>query len=491
MPSWRTILWWVVILFWAGLVLLALIQEQAHLAMVCGILGIGNCFALGYFLGWRYGIRRHVRHHLGCRTEDCVELSYAPGLQERIDLLRVLEEEVANGLASRLGINTLYYGGSLQGTLNNNSEVAPFTYDSFETAPGKWDDLPQNAIYLVRVQGVPAVVTLMSAQVEYDDDDNDAPSTVKQHRQGHLKLLAEDMETCQTLRQSLLERARANSAWRGQALIVRAGDRRQAPVVEFTTIKPVDQNRIILPQPIFDAVERTVLQQMAEAERLRQHGQRTRTAILLFGPPGTGKTLLTRYLVARAEGFTTIQLQGFQRALVRECFRLARYLEPSLIILEDVDLIAVKRQRNQKGTSALHALLDELDGLAPESRCAVVMTTNRPDVLEPALASRPGRVTQAIEFPMPSAEDREKLLHLFLRQVDAQQVQCPDWARKSAGASPAFLEELVRRAVLIALRRQPDRKIAQVNDEDLRMAMQEIVQLGGQLTQQLLGRKEG
>src|SRR5208283_3275297 len=84
---------------------------------------------------------------------------------------------------------------------------------------------------------------------------------------------------------------------------------------------------------------------------------------------------------------------------------------------EDADLIA--RDRSQLAGHAaevlLHRLLNEMDGLGQDAGILFILTTNRPEVLEEALASRPGRIDQAIEFPLPDAEGRAKLVRLYSR----------------------------------------------------------------------------
>ena len=91
---------------------------------------------------------------------------------------------------------------------------------------------------------------------------------------------------------------------------------------------------------------------------------------------------------------------------------LARLLQPSMVVIEDVDLIA--RDRTTMGSpceeAMLNKLLNEMDGLRPDADILFVLTTNRPGALEAALASRPGRVDQAIEFPLPDEEGRTKLV---------------------------------------------------------------------------------
>lgn len=485
----RGIIWLILVVGWVIAILAAVIQDWGNLAIAFCILAVMNWIAAGMLFSRYFGIRRHARRHLRCHPLHATELIYPARGEEHTDIRRALEALLneQHPHATRLGISYAYAINLLQ-TLRNNVEVETLKFESHEIAPSQWEDLPTNAIYFLTVEQKPCVVSLVQDQGQeiYDHE-----GEVSGHRgssgQATLQIVAVEQETCRVARDLILEKAREVSAYRGKSLIVRSGGRGERVVVEYTTLQPVDRARIVLPDSIFQAVERTVLQQMRLAEQLLKSGQRTRTAILLYGPPGTGKTLLTRHLITQSEGYTTLVLQGFQRAQVRKAFRLARYLEPALIILEDVDLIALRRQRNRRGMSGLHALLDELDGLAPESRCAVIMTTNRPDVLEPALASRPGRVTQAIEFPMPTESERQQLLALFLKEVDATSVDRANWASRTDGASPAFLEELVRRAVLIALHADPDVEIVNVTDDHLQLAMQEIVSLGGRLTKQLLG----
>ncbi len=487
MKVFRAFVWGIVIVGWLVAILWALIEDRIGLSVAFGILAVTTWISLGFFFGWIFGIKRHVQSHLGSRVSKGTELVHRPHPRDCQDIQRALKTLLTENYKESqcYGSHQSYMG--LLDSIKANFETQSLKWESYEIAPSQWEELPSNALYLMRVDEQPFVVGLWAsiARENYDDErefvTNAGPLT--------LYIVGVDHKTLQTARDLILDKARAVSALKAKTIIVRA-NRNGKPEVEFTKVDPVDRAKIVLPDEIFAAVDRTIIQQMDAADSLRKAGQRTRTAILLFGPPGTGKTLLTRYLISQTEGYTTLLIRGFQREVIRESFRLARYLEPALLVLEDVDLIAVRRQKNRGGTTALHALLDELDGLVPEARCGVIMTTNRPDVLEPALASRPGRVTQAIEFPMPTLEQRDKLLTLFLSKTDAQAVDTTDWATRTEGASPAFLEELVRRAVLISIGRTNTNSTPVIQDQDFREGMHEIVSLGGLLTKQLLGYAE-
>jgi len=93
---------------------------------------------------------------------------------------------------------------------------------------------------------------------------------------------------------------------------------------------------------------------------------------------------------------------------------MARALQPATVVLEDVDLVAEERTRPGAGcTALLFELLNQMDGLADDADVIFLITTNRPDILEPALASRPGRVDLAIEVPLPDADCRRRLFELY------------------------------------------------------------------------------
>src|SRR5205807_8618845 len=133
-----------------------------------------------------------------------------------------------------------------------------------------------------------------------------------------------------------------------------------------------------------------------------------------------------------------------------------RLFQPSMVVIEDVDLIA--RERTAMHTPGeevlLNKLLNEMDGLKPESDILFVLTTNRPEKLEEALAARPGRIDQAIEFPLPDADGRAKLVRLCSRQVEVPEEVARAVVKKSDGVSASFIKELMRRATQFYLERE-------------------------------------
>jgi cell division protease FtsH len=154
-------------------------------------------------------------------------------------------------------------------------------------------------------------------------------------------------------------------------------------------------------------------------------------------------------------------------------------------VIEDVDLIA--RQREELNTCeevALNKLLNEMDGLKEDADILFVLTTNRPESLEAALASRPGRVDQAIEFPLPDESGRRKLVQLYSQgmHVDAEIVETI--VRRTDRVSAAFIKELMRRSLQFQLERNGDDEL-QAADVD--GALTEMLFSGGSLNLKLLG----
>jgi ATP-dependent 26S proteasome regulatory subunit len=130
---------------------------------------------------------------------------------------------------------------------------------------------------------------------------------------------------------------------------------------------------------------------------LARLGLSAKKGVLLHGPPGTGKTLIVRWLIGALDGYTKLIVTASQYGLLDDYLSIARVLQPALVVLEDLDLVGGHRDGPWAGPgTALNKLLNEMDGLGPEIRLLFVLTTNRPEVLEPALAARPGRIDQAI-----------------------------------------------------------------------------------------------
>src|SRR6476646_5546262 len=201
----------------------------------------------------------------------------------------------------------------------------------------------------------------------------------------------------------------------------------------------VQREDVILSEATLKLLDRNVLNFVGSRPQLRALGQSTRKGILLYGPPGTGKTHTIRYLASNLPGHTTLIITAEQVALLDSYMSLARLLQPTLVVIEDIDLIAREREElnGPCEESLLNKLLNEMDGLKEDADILFVLTTNRPEQLEGALAGRPGRVDQAIEVPLPDGIGRGKLVRLYGKNLPLEDTVADEAVRRTAGVSAA------------------------------------------------------
>jgi len=247
--------------------------------------------------------------------------------------------------------------------------------------------------------------------------------------------------------------------------------------IRVVPLEKVSRDRIILPADVLDLIDRNLKQFHQQRERLHELGMSVRKGVLFHGPPGTGKTYAVQYLHETMPDCTILLITAQQVLLLRHYMELARLLQPSIVVIEDVDLIA--RDRNQQsgaGTEVmLNELLNQMDGLNPESAVYVVLTTNHPEVLEDAIVSRPGRIDQTIEFPLPDAVCRERLARLYAGGVELDDRCVADLVLRTEGCSPAFIRELMRRTTQIRLETDDS---CRVQSTDVSQAIDEILRHG-------------
>jgi AAA+ superfamily predicted ATPase len=256
--------------------------------------------------------------------------------------------------------------------------------------------------------------------------------------------------------------------------------------VKVHRLRSVRREEVILPETTLKLLERNVSEFIAQRERLKDLGMAVKKGLLFYGPPGTGKTHTIHYLASQLPNHTTLLITAEQVGLLDEYFQLARFLQPTMVVIEDVDLIARAREemRSACEESLLNRLLNEMDGLREDAAVLFVLTTNRPDQLETALASRPGRIDQAIEFPLPDEVGRRKLVQLYSHGLTAPNEIVETIVRKTNKASPAFIKELMRRCAQYLLQSGQNGALAL---ERVEAALDEMLFSGGSLNVKLLG----
>jgi AAA+ superfamily predicted ATPase len=253
-------------------------------------------------------------------------------------------------------------------------------------------------------------------------------------------------------------------------------------------LRSVAREDVILPESTVRMLERNIVRFIHQRPELAKLGMPTKKGLLLYGPPGTGKTYTIHYLIGALKGHTTLLVTAEQIAQLDEYINLARLMQPSLVILEDVDLIGRHRDGMEVGReSLLNKLLNEMDGLRADAEIMFLLTTNRPEALEQALAARPGRVDQAIEFPLPDEAGRRKLVRLYACQALISDDVVSHAARITDGVSASFIKELMRRALQFHLECRTNGAATRILQNDIDQAIDELLFVGGSLNRVLLG----
>jgi len=268
---------------------------------------------------------------------------------------------------------------------------------------------------------------------------------------GDLEILAAGRDAESATRTEIARLAAEHNVFRGQVLSFAESEHHGNELVSFLPRMPLAAGDVVLPDGVLESIERHIVGVGSLSAELRDAGQHLKRGLLLYGPPGTGKTHTVRYLTGKLTGTTVIVLTGRSIRFVESAAPLARRLQPSMVVLEDVDLIAMDRDFSDGPNPLLFTLLDAMDGVGSDADVTFVLTTNRADILEHALADRPGRVDLAIEIPRPDTVCREELLRLYARGM-APEGATSAVVAATEGVTASFIKELVRRAVLVALR---------------------------------------
>jgi hypothetical protein len=285
--------------------------------------------------------------------------------------------------------------------------------------------------------------------------------------QVRLEVVAVDQGTAEALLRRVQALMDEHDVLRGKVLTFDFGEYGEFGLT-FASLPVVEREAVILPPGHLEAIEEHALGIGECREALLAAGQHVKRGLLLYGPPGTGKTHTVSYLLGRTPGRTTVILSGASVHAVGQAGTLARKLEPATIVIEDVDLIGMDRGLpGGEHNPVLFQLLNEMDGLEGDVDVLFVLTTNRPEILEPALAARPGRIDQAIEIPLPDAAGRRALFELYLGDpVDDGTMA--EAVERTDGVAAAFIKELARRCALKRIRCQVDPSTA------LRQAVHEM-----------------
>jgi cell division protease FtsH len=209
---------------------------------------------------------------------------------------------------------------------------------------------------------------------------------------------------------------------------------------------------------------------LKEPKKFLDMGAKIPRGVLLLGPPGTGKTLMAKAVAGEAgvpffniSGSEFVEMfVGVGASRVRDLFKQAKKNAPAIVFIDEIDAVGRHRGAGLGGghderEQTLNQILVEMDGFETDSSVIVIASTNRPDVLDPALL-RPGRFDRRVTMDLPDINEREAILRIHSKGKPlATDINLRRVAERTPGFSGADLANLTNEAAILATRR--DKKI--------------------------------
>ena len=218
-----------------------------------------------------------------------------------------------------------------------------------------------------------------------------------------------------------------------------------------------------------------IIEFLKDPQKFQKLGGKIPKGVLMMGPPGTGKTLLAKAVAGEANvpffsisGSDFVEMfVGVGASRVRDLFEQGKKNAPCIIFIDEIDAVGRHRGAGLGGghderEQTLNQLLVEMDGFESNDGVILMASTNRPDVLDPALL-RPGRFDRQVVVSYPDVRGREGILKVHTRKIPLDEnVDVNVIARGTPGFTGADLANLVNEAALIAARQ--NKKVVTLND---------------------------
>jgi hypothetical protein len=425
------------------------------------------------------------RHFTGVPVEALITASREYPIPARVDLQRAVDELLPGfARAKQSGIHAEYAHetltlGHLLGNHHSRVVIGPLQYEEVDIGEILPVRCVRRALWLARDGRMPFGL-ITGPAIRYGAPMGTSIEVVVPPGEKGSDLIRRVLDGIES-------RVKDASSYRGRVISLGSADRYSGAMgaIRVHKLKRVEQDQLVLPPRTVALLNRNVIGFIEQREKLKAFGLPAKKGLLFYGPPGTGKTHTIHYLATRLPQHTTLLITAEEVGLLEHYFQLARFLQPSILVIEDADLIGRAREQMNSPCEEvlLNKLLNEMDGLREDAEILFVLTTNRPEHLEIALSARPGRIDQAIEFPLPDEDGRRRLALLYACGLKMALDVVERIVRKTEGASAALIKELMRRAAQFLLESGDGR--LEMRHVDL--ALEELLFEGGSLNAKLLG----
>jgi len=234
-------------------------------------------------------------------------------------------------------------------------------------------------------------------------------------------------------------------------------------------------------------INRHIINFIEHIEEYKDKRLPTSRGILITGPPGTGKTLCCETIMNLVE-CTAIYVTSDvidNVGQIKEIYKLARKLAPTLIVIEDIDTLGGLDRRDKGNHPLLGEFLNCLSGVGGNDGVITIATTNYPENLDVALADRPGRFDLRVEFGLPNAELRKHILEKYLKNVKCNKLKIDKIVKETENMSGAYLREVIMTAYMISLEEETE-----INQKILEEALKGVKDLKTKVAKSYGIRKE-
>jgi len=228
------------------------------------------------------------------------------------------------------------------------------------------------------------------------------------------------------------------------------------PNWSWFNLEEADWSSVVLPSDIKDSLDLNLLTFAKNLDLYSDHNLPTSRGVLLAGEPGTGKTLTMQVLLNEFKDMTRIYAPAetlSENGMIAATYELARKLSPTLVIIEDIDTLGQSEDYHDRSIY-VSQLLSSLNSAEENRGVITVASTNYPQALDIALRDRPGRFDARVDFSLPDAEDRQRILEKYASPFKSEGIKWADWAGRTEGYTGAWLREMIVVGFSLAVQEQ-------------------------------------